>query len=125
MLLPSTNGAAPLAAGATRAPQPDIRTQASAMPAMPVTDPAAPAAANNNAHPAPDEVEKALKTLNEFTATTAQDVRFSMDEESGKTIIKVVDTATQQVLRQFPSADALSIVRSIDKMQGLLIREKA
>jgi flagellar protein FlaG len=75
--------------------------------------------------PAPHEVESALKTLNDYTAMVAQDVSFTMDEESGKTIVKVVDTATQEVLRQFPSAEALSIARSIDKMQGLLIREKA
>lgn len=55
----------------------------------------------------------------------AQDVSFAMDEESGKTIVKIVDTATQQVLRQFPSEEALSIAHSIDKMQGLLIRDKA
>lgn len=86
---------------------------------------AAPVSAPNNATPSTSDVEKALKTLNEFTAMAAQDVSFAMDEESGKTIVKVVDTATQEVLRQFPSAEALSIAHSIDKMQGLLIREKA
>jgi flagellar protein FlaG len=97
--------------------------------------PHAPAAARASAAPsattpkpataASHEVESALKTLNDYTAMVAQDVSFTMDEESGKTIVKVVDTATREVLRQFPSAEALSIARSIDKMQGLLIREKA
>ena len=122
MLLSSANGTAQLAATITRAPQPEIRTKAPA--ALPTEASAATNMYSNN-NLALTEVEKALKTLNEFTATVAQDVRFSMDEESGKTIVKVVDTATQEVLRQFPSADALSIARSIDKMQGLLIREKA
>lgn len=86
---------------------------------------ASPVSAPTHTNPSTSDVEKALKTLNEFTAMTAQDVSFAMDEESGKTIVKVVDTATQEVLRQFPSAEALSIAHSIDKMQGLLIREKA
>lgn len=124
MLLSSTNGTTPLPAGIPRPPQPEIRAQA---PAAPQADANASTVAKTqpNGNPAPAEVEKALKTLNEFTAMVAQDVSFTMDEESGKTIVKVVDTATQEVLREFPSAEALSIARSIDKMQGLLIREKA
>lgn len=108
----------------------DAKSPAVASAAAPEMRPPAPrpetvAKQQNADSAAPHEVESALKTLNEFTAMVAQDVSFTMDEESGKTIVKVVDTATQEVLRQFPSAEALSIARSIDKMQGLLIREKA
>lgn len=77
-----------------------------------------------NDHPHKIDVENAVKTLNKFTEIVAQDIKFSMDEESGKIIVKVVDTKTQEILRQFPSVEALSIARSIDKMQGLLIHEK-
>ena len=41
---------------------------------------------------------------------------------TGKTIIKVVDTATDTVIRQIPSEEAIAIAKSIDKMQGLLIK---
>ena len=128
MLLSSTNGTTPLPAGIPRPPQPEIRAQAPAAPQADANvnvNPSTVAKMQLNGNPAPAEVEKALKTLNEFTAMVAQDVSFTVDEESGKTIVKVVDTATQEVLREFPSAEALSIARSIDKMQGLLIREKA
>lgn len=117
MLLSSTNGTAPLPASTTHTPLP---AAAAAAPAK-----VQASATVRSKDPAATDVEKAVKTLNDFTAMVAQDVRFSMDEESGRTIVKVVDTATQEVLRQFPSAEALSIARSIDKMQGLLIREKA
>jgi hypothetical protein len=40
------------------------------------------------------------------------------------TIIKVVDTATDTVIRQIPSEEAIAIAKSIDKMQGLLINHK-
>lgn len=95
---------------------------------------AAPVAASGAIRPAPavktpapsrEEMEDAVKTLNKFTEMAAQDVRFSIDEESGKTIVKVVDVATQTVLRQIPNVEALSISRSLDKMQGLLVRESA
>lgn len=71
------------------------------------------------------DVEKAVKTLNEFTGMVAQDILFSMDEGSGKTIVKVVDSQTKEVLRQLPSEEALDIAKSLEKMQGLLIHEKA
>jgi flagellar protein FlaG len=93
---------APAAAGAVR-PAPEVTNQA----------------------PTRAEMENAVQTLNKFTEMAAQDVRFSIDEESGKTIVKVVDVATQTVLRQIPNAEALSISRSLDKMQGLLVRDSA
>ena len=119
MLLSSIDGKSPAVASAA---SPEIRPQA---PAAPRAAAEMVAKVQKADSPARHEVESALKTLNEYTAMVAQDVSFTMDEESGKTIVKVVDTATQEVLRQFPSAEALSIARSIDKMQGLLIREKA
>lgn len=90
----------------------------------------APAAAGANAGnegraPARDAVEKAVGKLNENPQFTAQGLRFSIDEESGKTVVKIVDSETQEILRQIPSADALALAHSIDKMQGLLLREKA
>ncbi|MGX9220748.1 flagellar protein FlaG [Massilia varians] len=82
-------------------------------------------AAATEAPPSDSMVKDAVSTLNDFTALIAQDLRFSVDEESGKTVVKLIDSSTQEVLRQFPSEEALSIARSIDKMQGLLIRDKA
>lgn len=71
------------------------------------------------------DVEKAVKKLNEFTGMVAQDILFSIDEESGKTIVKVVDSQTKEILRQLPSEEALDIAKSLEKMPGLLIHEKA
>jgi flagellar protein FlaG len=51
-------------------------------------------------------------------------LNFSKDQDTGKTIIKVVDTATDTVIRQIPSEEAIAIAKSIDKMQGLLINHK-
>lgn len=121
-MLPSISGNATPPAGGSAPLLPEIRSKAP--PATPV-DSTVAAFAQNNQRSEPGDVTKAVKALNEFTAMVAQDVRFTLDEESGKTIVKVVDTATQEVLRQFPSAEALSIARSIDKLQGLLIRDKA
>jgi len=40
-------------------------------------------------------------------------------------VVKMVDTETEEVLRQFPSEEMLAISKSIDRMQGLLINREA
>jgi len=58
-------------------------------------------------------------------AESGADLRFSMDEDSGKLIVRVVDTATKEVIRQIPSEESLAISQSIEKLQGLLVKQKA
>ncbi|EGF30306.1 hypothetical protein IMCC9480_1720 [Oxalobacteraceae bacterium IMCC9480] len=55
----------------------------------------------------------------------ASSIEFSIDESSGRTLIKVVDTDTNTVLRQFPTKEAIAISNELDKLQGLLVRDKA
>lgn len=71
------------------------------------------------------DVADAVDKLNSFASANAAAITFSQDKETGKTIVKVVDTATDKVLRQIPSLEALEIAKSIDKLQGLLIKDKA
>ena len=117
-MLSSINGNA-AAPAAAPPPAPQV---GSAAPA-PQLERAAPA--RKDPQPSGREMEDAVKSLNEFTGQTAQNVQFSIDQDSGKTVVKVIDTQTQEVLRQIPNAEALSISRSLNKLQGLLIRDKA
>jgi len=68
---------------------------------------------------AADEINKALQRLN------SSSLEFSVDHDSGQTIVRVVDIATKDVIRQIPNEETLQIAKSIDKLQGLLIRHKA
>lgn len=126
MLLTAINSNAAAPAGTGSAPLPQARP-ATAVPAAVVpTRSEAPAPPATRPHQNDRrELDKAVETLNDFTGLVAQDVRFSVDEDSGRTLVTVVDTLTQEVLRQIPSKEALSLARSLDKMQGLLIHEKA
>lgn len=78
----------------------------------------------------PVEVDKAalvtaVKKLNEFVAPALQTVEFAIDEQSERMVVKVVDTATKKVLRQIPNEEVLSMSRTLDKLQGLVIRQTA
>ncbi|OWY36218.1 flagellar protein FlaG [Herbaspirillum aquaticum] len=91
----------------------------------PVVSTVAPAATPEARRATDSELNDAVGKLNDFAAANAAALNFSKDQDTGKTIIKVVDTATDTVIRQIPSEEAIAIAKSIDKMQGLLIKEKA
>lgn len=57
--------------------------------------------------------------------TVSSNLQFLTDPHSGRTVVQVVDAQTRQVIRQLPSEEALAITRAIDRLQSLLVREKA
>ncbi|TAN52111.1 MAG: flagellar protein FlaG [Methylococcaceae bacterium] len=66
-----------------------------------------------------DNINRALKQSN-------KNLEFSVDADTKKSVVKVVDTETGDLIRQFPSEEALAISRAIDQMQqGLLLKQKA
>ena len=72
-----------------------------------------------------EQVHRAVETINRHLEAAAQDLRFSVDDTTGKTVVRVVDTSTGEVIRQVPSEELLAISRSIDRLQGLLFHQQA
>ena len=100
-----------------------------ARPVEPTTKPA-PAteraqALEQSRQPSGEELGNAVADLNKMAQAASQGVRFSVDEETGRTVVKVVDTQTDKVLRQIPTVEALKLWRSIEQMQGVMLRDKA
>lgn len=71
------------------------------------------------------QLHGAISAANEFIKPINSAVEFSLDKDSGATIVKVIDTATKEVIRQIPSEEMLTIAKALDKIQGLLIKQKA
>jgi flagellar protein FlaG len=70
------------------------------------------------------QVETALQSINQAMEKLAPNLEFAFDKESNRTIVKVVDQETQEIIRQMPSKEALEIAKALDKLQGLLIQQK-
>ncbi len=70
-------------------------------------------------------VEDAVKRISDFVAPTQSEISFSIDEVSGVQVVKIMDSQSNEVIRQFPSKEAIEIARALDKLQGLLIKDKA
>jgi flagellar protein FlaG len=71
--------------------------------------PAAVSAAEKNQK----DLDQAVDKLNDFVQNLQRDLQFSIDEKSGEMVVKVIDTASQQVIRQIPSEDALKLARNL------------
>jgi len=70
-------------------------------------------------------ISGAVKKLNEYVAPALQTIEFSIDDDTDRIIVKVVDTETQQVLRQIPNEEVLAISKTLDKLRGLVVRQTA
>jgi len=78
------------------------------------------------AAPSKKDVEEAVAKLNKSVQDRAQGLEFSIDNDSNRTIVKVIDQSTKEVLRQIPTPEALQIAKSIDaRSGGLLVDQEA
>ena len=75
--------------------------------------------------PAGGSVARAVDAVNQMLSPFARSLQVSQDPESGETVVQVIDRSTNQVLRQIPPNEMLSIARALDRVQGLLIRDQA
>lgn len=71
------------------------------------------------------DVEQAVKEVNEFVQPINNALSFSLDQESDKMVVKVIDQGTKEVIRQIPSEEMLALAKALDTMKGLLVQQKA
>lgn len=72
------------------------------------------------------QLQDAMESINKTLRQLNKSLEFSVDEATKQQIVKLVDTETGDVIRQFPSEEMLAISRSIDQIQqGMLIKQKA
>ena len=72
-----------------------------------------------------DTLEAAVSDLQEHTQSIQRNLNFSINENTGRTVVEVKDMATGEVIRQLPSEEALRLAESIDEMRSLLFEAKA
>lgn len=76
--------------------------------------------------PSLEQVTDAVTQLNKSLQIKAQSLEFSIDTESKRTIVKLIDQKTKEVLRQIPTPEALELAKSLDAAgTGQLIKQTA
>ncbi len=71
------------------------------------------------------ELGKAAREINAFIQPAAASIEFSLDDETGRTIVKMIDRETNTVIRQIPNEEVLKIAQALDRLQGLTLRTEA
>jgi flagellar protein FlaG len=76
--------------------------------------------------PQPAQLQVAVDNLNQALKQSNKNLEFTVDSETKDPIVKLVDTETGDVIRQYPSEEAISIAKAIDSFQqGMLIKQEA
>jgi len=70
-------------------------------------------------------VEEIVEDLNQFVQQIERELRFSIDDDSGETIIKVIDSKTDEVIRQIPREEIVNLRRHLGEVRGMLFKTEA
>lgn len=79
----------------------------------------------SKAQPTLDQVQQALEQVQQVVRPLAQSLQFSIDQDTHNTVVKIVDTETNKVIRQIPSEEMLQMAKALDKFTGLLMKQQA
>ena len=115
----------PIAQPAAEIPRPASARTVAATQRIAATAPIASAVDTQSRAADPQAVKEAVAAANEAVKSIKSEIDFRIDEDSGKTIVRVIDKQTGTLIRQMPSKEMLEIAKALDRLQGLLVSNSA
>jgi flagellar protein FlaG len=73
--------------------------------------------------PTDSEIIKAINQSNAALKQISSSLEFSQEKSTGKTLIRVYDRDTKELIRQFPSEEMIAIAKQIESLKGALINQ--
>ena len=61
-----------------------------------------------------EAVASAVARLNDYVQKVQRNLEFSVDEQAGVYVVKVIDRSSREVVRQIPSEEALELARKLN-----------
>jgi flagellar protein FlaG len=107
-----------------RAPQQGVKTDAEIVAQVAATT-IKPSGINEAAQPTREVVAKAAAQLQEFVSSMGRNLNFSIDETTGYNVVKVVNPDTGELIRQLPSEELLKISRDFQRLNNVLVSQRA
>lgn len=109
--LAKSSGAGQTTSGASGASTGKVRTQDSPEKAV---------------QPSQEQLDAAVSKLNDYVQNVQRTLSFSVDKDTGMTVVKVIDTQTNELVRQIPADNILKLAADIDKQTAnLFVKERA
>ncbi len=134
MQIPSVSGGLPNQGMATDVTRQDVVAQKVAAQSMPPeTTKAVVAVADAEKNAASAEYDKKMDghqvkrmvdSLNQTMGEMKSDLVFSVDDDTGLKLVKVVDRQTKEVIRQIPNEEMVRFVKVMDELRGVLLKDK-
>ncbi|WP_448723394.1 flagellar protein FlaG [Pseudomonas farris] len=104
----------------TVADKPVEKPRADALVVAPVKD-----EQKNDAVSEQDKLKMAVQEIEKFVQSVKRNLEFSIDEPSGKVIVKVIASDSGEVVRQIPNEEVLKLANSLNDASSLLFSAKA
>lgn len=71
-----------------------------------------------------EDLQKAVDAMRDFASSNQRNLDFSIDDSTGKVVVKVVATDTGEVVRQIPSETALKLAHNLNDASSLLFKDE-
>lgn len=72
-----------------------------------------------------DKLKKAVQEIEKFVQSVKRNLEFSIDEPSGKVVVKVIASGSGEVIRQIPNEEVLKLANSLNDANSLLFSAEA
>lgn len=69
-----------------------------------------------------EQVKAAAEDIQKFFQSVKRNLEFSVDESSGKVVVKVIASESGEVVRQIPNEEVLKLADSLSDASSLLFR---
>ena len=73
-----------------------------------------------------EDLGRTVQELNELAQAVRREIRFSVDDSTGRTVINVLDAETEELVRQIPSEEVLAVAARLkDEADSVLVDAQA
>ena len=84
-----------------------------------------PSSVDVTSQPTREVVAKAAADIQQFVQSMGRNLSFSVDEVSGYHVVRVINPSTGELVRQLPSEELLKIARDFERLNNVLVSQKA
>jgi flagellar protein FlaG len=79
----------------------------------------------SKAEASPERVREAASRIQSYLSASNRELQISVDQGSGRTVVRVVNPDTQEVIRQIPTEEVLKLAASLSASGGGIISDLA
>ncbi|WP_112354182.1 flagellar protein FlaG [Shewanella benthica] len=72
-----------------------------------------------------EELQKLVEDLSSMMSVMRKGLAFKIDEDSGTSVVSVMDIESGDLIRQIPNEEALKLAKKLTEVTGLLMKTEA